>query len=83
MSQRSPLTNVDRIKRPLLVYQGGKDPVVNQAPTGTVIDAPWNSSPNGSDRPPKQDLELPVTYLLYPDEGHGFSLTALISFSPS
>ncbi len=59
MSQRSPLTQVAQIKRPLLVVQGGNDPIVNQAESDQMVQA-------------MQDLNLPVTYLLYPDEGHNF-----------
>ncbi len=59
MSQRSPLTHVDRIKRPLLVVQGGNDPVVNQAESDQMVQA-------------VRERNIPVTYLLYPDEAHGF-----------
>jgi dipeptidyl aminopeptidase/acylaminoacyl peptidase len=56
---KSPLSRVDKIKRPLLVGQGANDPRVKQAEADQVIKA-------------MQDKKLPVTYVLFPDEGHGF-----------
>lgn len=56
---RSPITYVDRIKRPLLVGQGANDPRVIEAETTRIVNV-------------MQEKNIPVTYLLYPDEGHGF-----------
>ncbi len=56
---RSPLTHVDRIIRPLLIGQGANDPRVKQAESDQITEA-------------MQEKNIPVTYLLYPDEGHGF-----------
>lgn len=56
---KSPLSRVDRIKRPLLVGQGANDPRVKQAEADQIIQA-------------MTDKKLPVTYVLFPDEGHGF-----------
>jgi dipeptidyl aminopeptidase/acylaminoacyl peptidase len=56
---RSPLSRVDRIARPLLIGQGANDPRVKQAESDQVVRA-------------MQDKKIPVTYVLYPDEGHGF-----------
>ena len=47
------------IVRPLLIGQGGKDPWVNQAESEQMVAA---IEKNGGR----------VTYVLYPDEGHGF-----------
>ena len=58
--ERSPLTHVDRIKRPLLIGQGANDPRVKQAESDQIVKA-------------MQDKNIPVTYVLYPDEGHGFA----------
>ena len=58
--ERSPLTHVDRIKRPLLIAQGANDPRVKQAEADQIVTA-------------MKAKKLPVTYLLYPDEGHGFA----------
>lgn len=56
----SPLHRASSIKRPLLVEQGGRDPRVKQAESDRIVAA---VKANGT----------PVAYLLYPDEGHGFT----------
>ena len=55
----SPLTRADRICRPLLIGQGANDPRVKQAEADQIVQA-------------MQAKNIPVTYVLYPDEGHGF-----------
>lgn len=55
----SPLTYADRICRPLLIGQGANDARVKQAESDQIVGA-------------LQSKGIPVTYLLYPDEGHGF-----------
>lgn len=60
LKERSPLTYVDRIQRPLLIAQGANDPRVKQAEADQIVNA-------------MKAKNLPVTYLLYPDEGHGFA----------
>ena len=57
--ERSPLTRVDRIKRPLLIGQGANDPRVKQHEADQIVKA-------------MNEKSIPVTYVLYPDEGHGF-----------
>ncbi|MEZ4297205.1 MAG: S9 family peptidase [Polyangiaceae bacterium] len=57
---RSPLSRVDKITRPLLIGQGANDPRVKQAESDQIVKA-------------MQDGKIPVTYVLYPDEGHGFN----------
>ncbi len=57
---RSPLTYVDRICRPLLIGQGANDPRVKQAESDQIVQA-------------MQAKNIPVTYVLFPDEGHGFA----------
>lgn len=57
---RSPLTFVDRIARPLLIGQGANDPRVKQQEADQIVKA-------------MQEKKIPVTYVLYPDEGHGFA----------
>ena len=59
-SERSPLTHVDKIKRPLLIGQGANDPRVKQAEADQIVKA-------------MQEKKIPVTYVLFPDEGHGFA----------
>jgi dipeptidyl aminopeptidase/acylaminoacyl peptidase len=58
--ERSPLSRVDAIKRPLLIGQGANDPRVKQAESDQIVNA-------------MKAKGLPVTYVLYPDEGHGFA----------
>jgi dipeptidyl aminopeptidase/acylaminoacyl peptidase len=60
LKERSPLTYVDNIKRPLLIGQGANDPRVKQAEADQIVAA-------------MQAKNIPVTYVLYPDEGHGFA----------
>lgn len=60
LKAHSPLTHVDRIVRPLLIGQGANDPRVKQAESDQIVSA-------------MQAKGIPVTYVLYPDEGHGFA----------
>ena len=60
LESRSPLTFHDRIKKPLLIAQGANDPRVKQAESDQIAAA-------------MKKKDIPVTYLLYPDEGHGFA----------
>jgi dipeptidyl aminopeptidase/acylaminoacyl peptidase len=60
LAERSPLNYVDRIQRPLLIGQGANDPRVKQAESDQIVKA-------------MQTRGIPVTYALYPDEGHGFA----------
>ncbi len=56
----SPLEKVDQIERPLLIGQGANDPRVTQLEADQIVSA-------------MQNKKIPVTYVLYPDEGHGFA----------
>ncbi len=58
--ERSPLTKVEQIKRPLLIGQGKNDPRVKVAEADQIVYA-------------MQQKKIPVTYVLFPDEGHGFA----------
>ena len=60
LAQRSPLTYVKQIQRPLLIGQGANDPRVKQAESDQIV-AAMNAK------------GIPVTYVLYSDEGHGFA----------
>ena len=60
LKERSPLTKADQIKKPLLIGQGANDPRVNQAESDQIVKA-------------LQAKNIPVTYALFPDEGHGFA----------
>jgi len=59
----SPLYKADQIKRPLLIAQGANDPRVKQAESDQIVGA-------------MKSAGIPVTYVLYPDEGHGFAKPA-------
>ena len=60
LTDRSPLTRADQIKKPLLIGQGANDPRVKQAESDQIVKA-------------MQAKNIPVTYVLFPDEGHGFA----------
>lgn len=59
LKERSPLYSADKIVRPLLIGQGANDPRVNQAESDQIVSA-------------MKAKNIPVTYVLFPDEGHGF-----------
>lgn len=59
LRSRSPLYLADQITKPLLIGQGANDPRVTQIEADQIVSA-------------MQEGDLPVTYVLYPDEGHGF-----------
>jgi dipeptidyl aminopeptidase/acylaminoacyl peptidase len=63
LMERSPLSRVDAIKKPLLIAQGANDPRVKQAESDQIVKS-------------MKDKNLPVTYVLFPDEGHGFARPA-------
>ena len=60
LAERSPLSRVDSIIKPLLIGQGANDPRVKQAESDQIVNA-------------MKERGIPVTYVLYPDEGHGFA----------
>ena len=60
LKERSPLTYVDKIKKPLLIMQGANDPRVKKAEADQI----YNSM---------VAKKIPVEYVLFPDEGHGFA----------
>lgn len=57
LKERSPIHYADRIKHPLLIEHGGNDPRVLQCESDQMVAA-------------MQKNKLPVTYVLFPDEGH-------------
>ncbi|MBP3957656.1 S9 family peptidase [Gemmata sp. G18] len=59
LKERSPLSKVNYITKPLLIGQGKNDPRVKVAESDQIVEA---MRKNGK----------PVEYVLYPDEGHGF-----------
>jgi dipeptidyl aminopeptidase/acylaminoacyl peptidase len=60
LDSRSPLTYVDKINKPLLIGQGANDPRVKQTEADQIVKA-------------MQEKNIPVTYVIYSDEGHGFA----------
>jgi dipeptidyl aminopeptidase/acylaminoacyl peptidase len=60
LKERSPLTKADQIRKPLLIGQGANDPRVNKAESEQIVEA-------------MKAKGIPVTYVLFPDEGHGFA----------
>ena len=60
LSKHSPIRYVERISKPLLIAQGANDPRVVQGESDQIVAV-------------MKEKKLPVTYLLYPDEGHGFA----------
>ncbi|NBB15993.1 prolyl oligopeptidase family serine peptidase [Caulobacter sp. SLTY] len=60
MQDRSPINRVDAIKRPLLIGQGANDPRVKKSESDQIVEV-------------MKAKNIPVTYVLFPDEGHGFA----------
>jgi len=60
LKERSPLNYADQIQRPLLIGQGANDPRVNVRESDQIAAA-------------MDAKKIPVTYVLFPDEGHGFA----------
>jgi dipeptidyl aminopeptidase/acylaminoacyl peptidase len=60
LKERSPLNFAGNIVRPLLIGQGANDPRVNISESDQIVAA--MSAKN-----------IPVTYVVFPDEGHGFA----------
>jgi len=60
LKEISPLFHAARIKRPLLVVQGKNDPRVIKAESDEIVEAVRKNN-------------VPVEYLVFDDEGHGFS----------
>jgi dipeptidyl aminopeptidase/acylaminoacyl peptidase len=60
MEARSPIFKVGAIKKPLLIGQGANDPRVTQRESEQIVAA-------------MEARGLPVTYVVYSDEGHGFA----------
>ncbi len=60
LESRSPLFQIDRIQRPLLIAQGANDPRVKKEESRQMVDA-------------LRTAGKPVEYIEYADEGHGFA----------
>jgi dipeptidyl aminopeptidase/acylaminoacyl peptidase len=55
----SPITKVSDIKKPLIIFHGKNDPRVKQNEADQIVAE-------------MKGKKLPVVYVLYPNEGHGF-----------
>lgn len=60
LEDRSPLNHVENIKKPLLIGQGANDPRVKRGESDSIVKA-------------MKDKKIPVAYVLFSDEGHGFA----------
>ena len=60
LREASPLHKAGDIVKPLLIAQGANDPRVKQSESDQIVGA-------------MKAAGIPVTYVLYPDEGHGFA----------
>ncbi|RJO67313.1 MAG: S9 family peptidase [Myxococcales bacterium] len=60
LMSRSPITYAGRIKKPLLIGHGANDPRVVKTESDQIVET-------------MRKKGIPVTYILYPDEGHGFA----------
>jgi dipeptidyl aminopeptidase/acylaminoacyl peptidase len=59
LASKSPINFVDNISKPLLIAQGANDPRVKQTESDQIVEV-------------MKLKNIPVTYVLYSDEGHGF-----------
>jgi len=55
----SPIYHAKHVRAPLLLLQGSNDPRVKKAESDQMVQSLRN-------------VGTPVTYVVYPDEGHGF-----------
>ncbi len=55
----SPLFHADKVKNPVMVLQGANDPRVLQIESDEIVEAVKKNN-------------VPVEYIVFPDEGHGF-----------
>jgi dipeptidyl aminopeptidase/acylaminoacyl peptidase len=61
--ERSPITHIDKVRCPMLILQGENDPRVPQEESDQVVER-------------LRALGRRVEYVVYPDEGHGFTKRA-------
>jgi acylaminoacyl-peptidase len=59
LAERSPIHKVDNIAKPMLIFHGANDVRCMMAESDTIVCA-------------MRQRSIPVTYIVYPDEGHGF-----------
>ncbi len=61
--ERSPITHIESVRCPMLILQGSNDPRVPQEESDQVVER-------------LRSLGRRVEYVVYPDEGHGFTKRA-------
>nr|WP_041756643.1 S9 family peptidase [Bradyrhizobium sp. ORS 278] len=59
LAERSPIHKVDAISKPMLIFHGANDVRCLMAESDTIVCA-------------MRQRRIPVIYIVYPDEGHGF-----------
>jgi dipeptidyl aminopeptidase/acylaminoacyl peptidase len=59
LADRSPIHKVENISKPMLIFHGQNDVRCKVSESDTIVAA-------------MQTKNIPVTYVVYPDEGHGF-----------
>lgn len=59
LAERSPIHKVDAITKPMLIFHGANDVRCKIAESDSIVAV-------------MQAKAIPVTYVVYPDEGHGF-----------
>jgi dipeptidyl aminopeptidase/acylaminoacyl peptidase len=59
LTRTSPLFHVENIKAPILISQGGKDPIVNKAESEQMVAA-------------LRERNMDVQYIYKENEGHGY-----------
>lgn len=57
--ERSPLNHLDGFKAPLIIFQGADDPIVPPNQSALIASA-------------LRERKVPLAYILYPGEAHGF-----------
>lgn len=65
LTERSPINHIDRFSCPVIFFQGGEDKVVPPSQALMMVTA-------------LRDKGIPVAYLEFPEEGHGFRAAANI-----
>jgi len=59
LAERSPINRVENIRKPMLIFHGVNDVRCKVAESDAIVAA-------------MQARNIPVAYVVYPDEGHGF-----------
>jgi acylaminoacyl-peptidase len=63
LAERSPINKVENVGKPMLIFHGANDVRCKVAESDTIVAA-------------MRAKNIPVSYVVYPDEGHGFAKPA-------